>query len=103
MGVPVGKALITEEFAEVSGISSHAWDHHTHVRVNFEHLLLVRGEVMDALLESDENLYSQNKFLMNSWLIQVKVNGATYHMVFGLKSNGAGSLLHGLFRVVDLE
>ena len=43
MGVPVSKALIAQEFAEVTSISSHSGDDHAHVRVDLEDLLLVGG------------------------------------------------------------
>ena len=57
--VPVSKALIAQEFSEVTSISGHSGDNHAHVGVDFKHLLLVSGQIVHALFQSDENLTNQ--------------------------------------------
>jgi len=50
------------------------------VGVDFKDLLLVSGEIMDALFQSDEN-----------------------NMAVGLEGKGSGSLFDGFFGIVNLQ
>jgi len=77
--VPVSKALIAQEFSEVTSISGHSGDNHAHVGVDFKHLLLVSGQIVHALFQSDEN-----------------------NMAVGLEGKGSGPLFDGFFGVVNL-
>lgn len=104
MGVPVSEAFVAEELGEVTSISSHTGDNHTHVRVDLEDLLLMSGEIVDALFQSDENLDNEAKInIMNSWLMALRPVEITYDVLVGFEGNGTGSLLDGLFSVVNLQ
>ena len=51
--VLVVEASISHEFGEESGICSHARNDDAHMGVDLEDLLLVNGQVMGALLQSN--------------------------------------------------
>jgi len=61
MGVPVVEALIAHKFAQETSIGSHTGDHDTHVAVDVKHFLLVRRQVMNAFLQTDDHLSTKTK------------------------------------------
>ena len=107
MSVPVVEALTAHVLAQVARICCEASDGDAHVVIDVKDLLLVRGQVVGALLQRDEDLndywltYAQG--VREGKDIKVVLQISTYHEIVGLETERGGALLHCFLGVFNLK
>ena len=57
MSVPIVEALGPHELAQVARIGCQTSDCNSHMIIDVEHLFLMAGQIMGALLEGNKDLY----------------------------------------------
>jgi len=65
VSVPVVQALVSHEFVNVSGISGKTGEHHAHVVIDVEDLLLMGGKIIWGHFQSNQHLYKIRDYLVN--------------------------------------
>ena len=63
--VRVVEAGVAHELGEIAGISGHTRDNDTDMLVNFEHFLLMHGQIVWALLQTNQYLFADKIFWLS--------------------------------------